>query len=101
MTRDQVLATLRKHEQELKAAGVAGLSLFGSMARGEANPVDVDIAVRLTKGFSSRGFDYFFQLQQLQERLSRLTGCKVEVVQEPVQKVRFQREIDKDRAVAF
>ena len=101
MNREQVLAKLRENEPELKAAGVVSLSLFGSSARDEANPTDVDVAVRLAKDFSSGGFDYFYQLEQLQQRLSRLLGCKVDVVPEPVKKQRFQQEIDRDRALAF
>jgi predicted nucleotidyltransferase len=34
MNREQVVATLREHEFELKAAGVAHLALHGSYARG-------------------------------------------------------------------
>jgi predicted nucleotidyltransferase len=49
MTRDQVIATLRQHEPELRSAGVVSLSLFGSTARDEADPADVDIAVRLAE----------------------------------------------------
>jgi predicted nucleotidyltransferase len=33
MTRDALIAALRAHEPELKAAGVVRLSLFGSAAR--------------------------------------------------------------------
>ena len=101
MSREQVLKTLREHEQELKAAGVISLSVFGSTARGEANPADVDIAVRLAANFSKGGFDYFHQLEQLERRLSRLLGCDVDVVSEPVRKEAFQHEIDRDRALAF
>lgn len=101
MTRNEVIATLRQHEPELRAAGVVSLSLFGSTAREETDPADVDIAVRLAEGFSSGGFDYYYQLEQLQQRLSRLIGCKVDVVSEPVRKERFQHEIDRDRALAF
>ena len=101
MNREQVIATLREHEPELKAAGVVSLSLFGSSARNEADPADVDMAVRLDESFSSGGFDYFYQLEQLQKRLSLLLGCKVDVVPEPVRKASFQFAIDRDRAVAF
>ena len=101
MTRDQVIATLRQHEPVSKAVGVVSLSLFGSTAREETDPADVDIAVRLAERFSSGGFDYCYQLEQLQQRLSRLIGCKVDVVPEPVRKEHFQHEIDRDRALAF
>ena len=101
MDRDQAIATLRHCAPELKAAGVVSASLFGSTARGEAAPGDIDIAVRLADDFSSGGFDYFYQLDQLEQRLSQLLGCKVDVVAEPVRKQLFQREIDRDRALAF
>jgi uncharacterized protein len=102
MSRDQIIAMLRTHEQELKEAGVVRLSLFGSIARGDAGPdSDIDIAVRVGEGFSSGGFDYFWRLEQLQKRLSQLLGCQVDVVAEPVRKKRFQNEIDRDRSLAF
>jgi uncharacterized protein len=101
MDRDEAIATLRNYAPELIAAGVVSVSLFGSTARGEADPGDVDVAVRLAKGFSSGGFDYFYQLDQLEKRLSQLLGCKVDVVAEPVRREVFQHQIDRDRALAF
>jgi predicted nucleotidyltransferase len=101
VNRDQVIATLREHEPELKAAGVVSVSVFGSMARGDSDPRDVDLAVRLAPNFSHGGFDYFGRLEDLESRLSRLLGCKVDVVEEPVRKERFQEHIDRDRALAF
>ncbi len=102
MDRNHIIATLREHEQELKKAGIARLSVFGSVARGDSGQnSDVDIAVRLDKSFSSGGLDYFWQLDQLQKRLSRLLDCKVDVVAEPARKEPLQQEIDRDRALAF
>jgi predicted nucleotidyltransferase len=102
MDREHVIAILRDHEPELKAIGVLSASLFGSAARNEAGPdSDVDVAVRLAEGFSQGGLDYFWQLEQLQERLSRLLGCKVDVVTEPVRKDRLKVAIDRDRAIVF
>jgi len=99
--RDQVIAILKAHEHEIRAAGVQSVSLFGSLARGE-NPVhDVDVAVRLGESFSERGLDYFSRLDDLERRLSELLGYRVDVVEEPVRKHRFQQEIDRDRALAF
>ena len=45
MNREQVIATLREHEPELKAAGVAHLALHGSYARGSeiGGLSDVDV----------------------------------------------------------
>ncbi len=46
MDRDQVIAILRSHEQELRSKGVERVRIFGSVARGEQTPEsDVDIAV--------------------------------------------------------
>jgi predicted nucleotidyltransferase len=102
MNREQAIAILREHEPELKAIGVLSLSVFGSLARDDSTPgSDIDIAVRLADNFSSGGFDYFYQLEQLERRLSRLLGCNVDVIEEPVRKERLQVEIDQDRALAF
>ena len=101
MERERVIAALRAHEQEFRAAGVVSVSLFGSVARGEDLSHDVDVVVRLGDSFSERGLDYISHLDDLEQRFSRVLGCKVDVVEEPVRKQRFQREIDRDRALAF
>jgi len=101
MNRTEILRALREHAPELRACGVAGASLFGSVARGEASAQDIDIAVRLDTHFSAPGLDYIGRLDQLQARLSALLGCKVDVVEEPVRKPRLQSEIDRDRALVF
>jgi len=101
MNRDQAINTLKAHERELRAAGVVSVSLFGSVARGENTAHDVDVVVRLGANFSEPGLDYFSRLDDLEERLSNILGWKVDVVEEPVRKERLQREIDRDRAVAF
>jgi len=99
--REQVITTLRAHEQELRAAGVLSVSLFGSAARGESSARDVDLAVRLGSNFSPRGLAFFPRLNELARQLADILGCAVEVVEEPVRARRFQAEIDRDRAVAF
>jgi|SRR5215813_4603436 len=101
MDRDRALCTLRAHEDELRAAGVIRVSLFGSVARDEEYVNDVDIAVRLGGNFSKPGLDYFSRLDELEQRLTRILARKVDVVGEPLRKARFQQAIDRDRAVAF
>ncbi len=45
---EQVIAILRAHEAELRRAGIRHLSLFGSVARGDAEAgSDVDLAAEL------------------------------------------------------
>jgi predicted nucleotidyltransferase len=101
MERDHVIAALKAHEQDLRTAGVLSISLFGSVARREDSAHDVDVAVRLSKTFSAPGLNYFSRLSELEGRLSGILGCRVDVVEEPVRKKRFQTEIDRDRALAF
>jgi uncharacterized protein len=45
MDREQVIATLRRHEPELKAAGIAHLALHGSYARGAQINAQSDVDV--------------------------------------------------------
>jgi uncharacterized protein len=99
--RNRVIAALKAHEEELRMAGVLSMSLFGSVARGEGSANDVDVAVRLGENFSAPGFNYLSRLSDLEGRLSGILGCKVDVIEEPVRKKRFQTEIDRDRALAF
>ena len=43
-TKETAIGVLRAHERELRAMGVVGVSLFGSIARGDSGP-DSDIDV--------------------------------------------------------
>jgi predicted nucleotidyltransferase len=101
MERDQVIETLQAHEHELRAAGVASVSVFGSVARSEHRTHDVDVAVRLSERFSRPGLDYVGRLDDLERTLSTILGCKVDVIEEPVSASRLQKEIDRDRVIAF
>jgi predicted nucleotidyltransferase len=63
---------------------VVSASLFGSVARDEAGiDSDVDVVVKLSDSFSTGGFDYFWQLERLENhhdvkqsvRLASLSNC--------------------------
>jgi uncharacterized protein len=75
MRRKDVLAILNKHEDELREKfGVESLSLFGSVARDEAQPnSDVDLLVEFNRPVG------LFGLIALQQRLEKLFGCKVDL----------------------
>lgn len=77
MERAEALARLRQHLPELrKHYSVAHMSVFGSVARGEAGPEsDVDILVE----FSPDAHVGLFGLIELQRRLEELLGCKVDI----------------------
>ena len=98
MDKAEALTRLRAHEAELRAMGVTALSLFGSVARGEAGPdSDVDVAVTLDR---DRHLD-LLDFATLNLRLQDMLGVKVDLISEPARRVRFQAQIDLDRAHAF
>jgi uncharacterized protein len=73
--RSTVLDTLRRSHDELKAFGVRSISLFGSVARGDAGPdSDIDLLVDLERGVT------LFGLVRIQGRLESLLGRSVDVV---------------------
>ena len=95
---DHVIATLRAHEAELREAGIRRLSLFGSVARGDAKAdSDVDLAAEL----DSEARIGLFALGALERRLASLVGRKVDLLPEPVEKQRLRANIDRDRRRAF
>jgi predicted nucleotidyltransferase len=95
---EHVIATLRAHEAELRRAGIRRLSLFGSVARGEAEgDSDIDLAAELDP---EAGIG-LFGLGALERRLTELLGRKVDLLPEPVEKARLRASIDRDRRRAF
>jgi uncharacterized protein len=97
-TADEVIASLRAHAAELRGIGVRHLSLYGSVARGEAGPdSDIDLAAELER---DRHIG-LFGLVALERRLIELLGRKVDLLPELVEKKRLQANIDRDRRRAF
>lgn len=95
---DAITATLRRHDTELRGAGIRHLSLFGSVAREEAGLAsDIDLAVELDPDAHIG----LFRLVALQRRLSEILGRMVDLVPEPVENPRLQWNIDRDRRRAF
>jgi uncharacterized protein len=98
----ELLAVLRAHEAELRAQGIETIILFGSFARGgETATSDVDLLVRPGKGFSPGGFEHFSRLDALRERLKRLLGRDIDIVEEPVVAPRLRRIIAREGVRAF
>jgi predicted nucleotidyltransferase len=59
MNREQVIETLRAHEQPLRQRGVEHAALFGSVARGDAKPAsDIDILIELSPDAEIDLFEY-------------------------------------------
>ena len=98
MDRTAAIARLKPHEAELRAMGVSGLSLFGSVARGDGGPEsDVDLAARFDPAAEVGMVKYGTIL----ERLRMLLHAPVDLVGEPARTARMQAEIDRDRALVF
>jgi uncharacterized protein len=94
--RDHVIATLRAHEAELKAAGIVRLSLFGSVARGETGN-DVDLVAEFDQAKSMSLID----LVGLENRLSDLLGVKVDLARAGTLKERVRKNVEREAVLAF
>jgi predicted nucleotidyltransferase len=95
---EDVVSTLQAHESELRAAGIRRLSLFGSVARGEATP---DSDVDLVADLDPEARIDLFQLTALERRIAALLGRPVDLQPEPIEKARLKANIERDRRIAF
>lgn len=95
---ERVIATLRAHEAELRQAGITRLSLFGSVARGDAEAgSDVDLAAE----FDPAARMDLFRLVALERRIAELLRRRVDLLPEPAEKARLRANIERDRRHAF
>ena len=98
MTRDDAIAILRAHQDELKAAGVRSLRIFGSMARDDAGPEsDVD----LEAAFENASELTLLDLVRLERHLSGLLGRKVELIQQGAFKDGIRERVEAEAVLAF
>lgn len=99
MSRDDIIATLRRHRDELRKLGVVHLSLFGSVARGEDRP-DSDIDIAAT--FDPEAKLGAFRLAGIEARLSEILGGRpVDLLEEPAQRPSLREDLERDRVRAF
>ncbi len=74
MPLDEVLRILRQHRGEIASYGVTSLSIFGSVARGEAGPEsDVDVLVEFGVPVG------LFEFVRFQQFLEKLLGQRVDL----------------------
>jgi predicted nucleotidyltransferase len=98
ITAEQVIATLRAHEAELRAAGIRALSLFGSVARGEAaQDSDIDLVAE----FDPAARMDLIRLVGLERELAALLGREVQILPEPIEKPRLRANVARDCVRAF
>jgi hypothetical protein len=98
MTRDTVIATLRAHEPELKAAGVVRLSLFGSTARDTARP---DSDVDLLATFDDARPLSLLDVIRIENQIADLLGLPVDLIEEGTLKPRVRQNADREAVRAF
>jgi uncharacterized protein len=76
MDRREVIETLRRHEPELKAAGVVHLRLFGSVARGDqTGNSDIDLMAE----FDPTQRRTLVSMTRVENMLSDLLGTQVDL----------------------
>jgi len=98
MNQDEVIATLRGHEVELRAAGVVRLSLFGSTVRGDAGP---DSDVDLLAAFDASRRISLLDMAGIEIKLSEMLGRKVDLIEEGTLKPRVQASAEGESVRAF
>jgi len=99
MDRDQVITTLRMHVSELKAVGVVRVSLFGSVARGDADAnSDVDLFAEFDE---VRGPSTLIEMARLQNRLADLLNVPVDLTEKRLLKGRVLANAVREAVVVF
>ena len=98
MDKSAVIATLREHEPELKAAGVTRLALFGSVARSDASgQSDVDLMAEFDTG---RDYSLLDRVR-LENRLADLLGVTVDLSPAKSLKEDIRERAEREAVLAF
>ena len=98
MTREELIAQIRAHEEELRALGVLRLSLFGSMARGDGGS---DSDVDLLAAFDEKRDLSLLDVVHIERRLAEWVGRRVDLVEEGRLKPRVQDAVSRELVRAF
>jgi predicted nucleotidyltransferase len=98
MNREQVIATLRSHEPELRNRGVLHAALFGSLARNEATQAsDIDIMIEIDPDAPIGVFEYV----SITHYLSDLFPVRVDVANSRRLKPHMKLGAERDAVYAF
>jgi len=95
MDKDRILATLRQHEAELKAAGIVHLRLFGSVVRDEATPQsDVDLLFEC-------GPPSLLRIYGSKDEIAAMLGVKIHLSSAKYLRPEFRDHVLAERVVVF
>jgi len=98
MNASEALATLRRHESDLRARGVAHAAVFGSVARGDNRPdSDLDILVEFEPGSEDTIYDYV----RFKEFVAGLFEIPVDVIDRAALKPHLRAPATRDVMYAF
>ena len=98
MNKEQVIATLRAHERELRHRGVLHAALFGSVARGEEKPgSDIDILVELAPEAPVGLFEYV----GIEQYLADVLASPVDMANRSSLKAFVRPSAERDAIYAF
>lgn len=98
MNKEQVIAKLREHEPELKAAGIVRLAVFGSVARGDNSPQsDVD----LLADFDKTKHYTLLTMGRIENRLADLLGTRVDLSSPDWLKESIRNQVLREAVDAF
>jgi predicted nucleotidyltransferase len=98
MNREQVIATLRAHEPELKQAGIVRLSLFGSTVRGDRGAhSDID----LLAAFDETRRISLLDVIHIENQIADLLGEEVDLLVEGTLRSHMKETVAREAVRAF
>ena len=98
MTREEIIAAIRKNAEAIKAEGVSKLAIFGSRARGDNRPnsdIDVLIEVKPDASFS------ILNLIDVEHIIQDATGLQTQAAMRRSMPSRFAQRIADDILEVF
>jgi predicted nucleotidyltransferase len=98
MDKSIIIEKLREREAELKAAGILRLSVFGSVARGDATAQsDVDLMGDFDRAKNLTVFD----MAGLEVRLADILGTPVDLADRRMLKAPVRAKAEREAVLAF
>jgi predicted nucleotidyltransferase len=96
--RQRVIDLLRRREPELRARGLTGLALFGSIARGDLGPAsDVDLLIEVDPACRFGLFAFL----DLKDELAGLLGRRVDLAFADAMRPRLRAAVLRDSVEVF